>query len=217
MEIEEALGIVRELADGVHPDTGEVLQNDCLVQHPQSVRALHRAAGALEFQDETGARQEIPAGKCRQAWSNQEDAQICEELRHGLSFEQIAKSHNRKDLCGSARTKDCLIAYMQGNRIYALTFACIAVFAARLLHGQTNGQTVATSLAQQKRQLADREKWRMSGLRIPCANPAALRGRAIHQKTQTRSARFLGFASSGIGGSPEHKPHPRGRTPARVT
>jgi hypothetical protein len=90
---------------------------------------------------------------------------------------------------------------MQGNRIYALTFACIAVFAARLLHGQTNGQTVATSLAQQKRQLADREKWRMSGLRIPCANPAALRGRAIHQKTQTRSARFVGLASSGIGGS----------------
>jgi hypothetical protein len=95
MEIEEALGIVRKLADGVHPDTGEVLQSDCLFQHPQSVRALHRAAGALEFQDETGARQEIPAGKCRQAWSNQEDAQICEELRHGLSFEQIAKSHNR--------------------------------------------------------------------------------------------------------------------------
>jgi hypothetical protein len=23
------------------------------------------------------------------------NAQICEELRHGLSFEQIAKSHNR--------------------------------------------------------------------------------------------------------------------------
>jgi hypothetical protein len=41
----------------------------------------------------------------------------------------------------------------------------------------------------------------MSGLRIPCANPAALRGRAIHQKTQTRSARFVGLASSGIGGS----------------
>ena len=38
MEIEEALGIVRKLADGVHPETGEVLQIDSLYQHPQSVR-----------------------------------------------------------------------------------------------------------------------------------------------------------------------------------
>ena len=30
MEIREALTIVRKLADGVHPETGEVLQSDCL-------------------------------------------------------------------------------------------------------------------------------------------------------------------------------------------
>ena|SRR5437868_210798 len=95
MEIEEALGIVRRLADGVHPETGEVLQIDSLYQHPQSVRALHRAIGALEFQDERErARKFLPANAGK-AWSGQEDAQICDELRRGLSFEQIAKSHNR--------------------------------------------------------------------------------------------------------------------------
>jgi len=52
MEIREALTIVRKLADGVHPETGEVLQTDCLYNHPQAVRALHRAVEALEFQDE---------------------------------------------------------------------------------------------------------------------------------------------------------------------
>ena len=95
MEIQEALGIVRKLADGIHPETGEVLQNDSIYQHPQSVRALHRAIGALEFQDERErARKFLPpnAGK---PWSNQEDTLICDELRRGLSFEQIAKSHNR--------------------------------------------------------------------------------------------------------------------------
>ena len=49
MEIREALTIVRKLADGVHPETGEVLQEDCLYNHPHAVRALHRAIGALEF------------------------------------------------------------------------------------------------------------------------------------------------------------------------
>jgi len=95
MEIREALTIVRKLADGVHPETGEVLRSDCLYNHPQAVRALHRAIGALEFQDERErARRFLPinAGK---PWTNQEDTQICEELRRGMTFEQIAQVHNR--------------------------------------------------------------------------------------------------------------------------
>ena len=52
MEIQEALAVIRKLADGVHPETGAVLPADNLYQHPQSVRAMHRAMGALEFQAE---------------------------------------------------------------------------------------------------------------------------------------------------------------------
>jgi hypothetical protein len=29
------------------------------------------------------------------AWSNQEDAQVCDELRRGMNFERIAQIHNR--------------------------------------------------------------------------------------------------------------------------
>ena len=39
MEIQEALAILRKLADGVHPETAEILQKDCLYHHPQAVRA----------------------------------------------------------------------------------------------------------------------------------------------------------------------------------
>ena len=95
MEIQEALTVVRKLADGVHPDTSEIMNSDCLYNHPIAVRALHRALGALEFQQERErARRFLPrnAGK---PWTNEEDAQICEELRRGMSFEHIAQVHNR--------------------------------------------------------------------------------------------------------------------------
>jgi hypothetical protein len=56
---------------------------------------LNRAVGALEFQDERERTKKFLPANAGKPWSNQEDTQICEELRHGLSFEQIAKSHNR--------------------------------------------------------------------------------------------------------------------------
>jgi hypothetical protein len=95
MEIQEALAVIRKLADGMHPETGAALPADCLYHHPQAVRAMHRAIGALEFQEgRERARKFLPknAGK---AWSNQEDAQICDEIRRGMSFERIAEMHNR--------------------------------------------------------------------------------------------------------------------------
>jgi hypothetical protein len=95
MEIREALTIVRMLADGVHPETGEILQADCLYNHPQAVRALHRAAGTLEFQDERERSKKFLPSNAGKPWSNQEDTQICDELRRGMTFEQIAQIHNR--------------------------------------------------------------------------------------------------------------------------
>ncbi len=95
MEIQEAIGIIRKLADGVHPVSGEVLQMDCLYQHPQSARALARAIGALEFQEERErARKFLPANAGK-PWSDEEDAVLCDDLRRGLSFEEIAGSHHR--------------------------------------------------------------------------------------------------------------------------
>lgn len=95
MEIQEALVIVKKLADGMHPETGTVLPGDCLYQHPQAVRALHRAAAALEFQEERERAKRFLPKNAGKAWSSQEDAQICDELRRGMSFEQIAQLHSR--------------------------------------------------------------------------------------------------------------------------
>jgi hypothetical protein len=95
MEIPEALAVIRKLADGVHPDTGAILPADSLYQHPQAVRAMHRAMGALEFQAECERAKKFLPKNAGKAWSHQEDAEICDEIRRGISFERIAQIHNR--------------------------------------------------------------------------------------------------------------------------
>jgi hypothetical protein len=97
MEIQEALEIVRKLADGLHPQTGETLPADCLFQHPQAVRALQHALGALETQHQRlRVRSSLPpnAGK---PWTDPEDAQLTNELRQGITLQEIAKAHSRRE------------------------------------------------------------------------------------------------------------------------
>jgi hypothetical protein len=95
MEIEEALKIMKSLADGVNPETGEGVPGDLIYQNPQNVRALHRAVGALEFLAERERNRRLLPKNAGSPWSPQEDAQVCEELRSGNDFQQIAKIHNR--------------------------------------------------------------------------------------------------------------------------
>lgn len=95
MEIHEALEIVRRLADGLHPETGQAVTSDSLYQHPQAARALNRAVQALEFQQaRERTRNSLPANAGK-PWSNAEDVQICEELRRGVNFQEIARIHGR--------------------------------------------------------------------------------------------------------------------------
>jgi hypothetical protein len=95
MEIREALDIVRKLANGMHPETGAAIASDSPYQNLQAVRALHCAIAALEFQQENERRRRFLPANAGKPWSDQEDAQISEELRHGINFEGIAKAHNR--------------------------------------------------------------------------------------------------------------------------
>jgi hypothetical protein len=96
MELQEAIEIVRKLADGLHPETVRSLPDDSLYQYPQAVRALQHAVDALEIQDQKRrTRNSLPpnAGK---AWIEEEDVQLSEELRRGTSLQEIAISHNRR-------------------------------------------------------------------------------------------------------------------------
>ncbi len=92
MEIQEAIKVIRALADGVHPETRESLQEDSICRNPQAVMALNRALAALVTEQQREIKKPGSAG---QYWSRAEDKQICEELRKGMPFEEIAKTHNR--------------------------------------------------------------------------------------------------------------------------
>jgi hypothetical protein len=91
MELEEAIKTIRALADGVNPETGETLPENAVCRAPQSVKALNRALAALTVQHE----REKNRPQNWRSWSRTEDEQVCEELRQGNDFTQIAKTHNR--------------------------------------------------------------------------------------------------------------------------
>jgi len=92
MEIQEAIKVIRALADGVHPETREFLKEDAVCRNPQVVMALNRALAALVTQEQRQLKKPVSAG---QYWSRAEDKQVCEELRKGMSFDEIAATHNR--------------------------------------------------------------------------------------------------------------------------
>jgi hypothetical protein len=92
MEIEQAIKVIRSLANGVHPESGAALEENSICRAPDAIKALNRALAALVAQEEREKKRPKNAGK---NWSHEEDAQICEELRQGIDFNQIAKTHNR--------------------------------------------------------------------------------------------------------------------------
>jgi hypothetical protein len=96
MELQEAIEIVRKLADGLHPETGQSLPDDSLYQHPQAVRALQHAVDALEIQDQRRRTRNSQPPNAGKPWIEEEDAQLSEELRRGTSLQDIAVAHNRR-------------------------------------------------------------------------------------------------------------------------
>lgn len=92
METQEALKVMRALAGGRHPETGEALEAGSTCRQPQVVRALNRAINALVHEEQREKNKPAHAFK---AWTRAEDAQVCEEVRQGMDFHDIARAHNR--------------------------------------------------------------------------------------------------------------------------
>lgn len=97
MEPSEALRIIRSLADGVDPHTGEVFSDDSPYQHPQVLRALFLAVRALErFEDRQRRKRSLPvnAGK---PWNDAEEKLLCEGFDGGLMVSELAQKHRRTE------------------------------------------------------------------------------------------------------------------------
>ena len=102
MTLESAQRIIRALADGINPQTGEELALDSVMESPNVIRALHVAATALDVQLSREARRDRPdnAGK---SWDSALDKALAELFDSGRSVTHMAKQLGRTNEAIAAR------------------------------------------------------------------------------------------------------------------
>lgn len=89
MDETKALELLRLLADGIDPSTGEILPADSIMQRPDIVRALGAACLALEKPARQGeSRAGLP-------WSRTEDSQLLSGHDQGLTVHALAQKLGR--------------------------------------------------------------------------------------------------------------------------
>lgn len=95
MDQTQALAVVRSLANGVDPESGEVFPPESAYQRPQVVRALYKAAAALErFERFERRRAQMPA-KTGEPWSEEEDRKLLAAFDAGRALQELAAEHQR--------------------------------------------------------------------------------------------------------------------------
>ncbi|MDH3286437.1 MAG: hypothetical protein OEP48_01735 [Betaproteobacteria bacterium] len=107
MEREQALRILRALANGAHPATGEQFAADSPYQHPDTVRALFESIRVME-----GTRTAVrspdqgiasPPGSTGSRWTPEEEARLVSAFDAGKSVDEIVRGHNRSRAAIEAR------------------------------------------------------------------------------------------------------------------
>lgn len=92
---DEALKILRALADGVDPLTGEILPDASPYQSAQITRALYVAMQALEYRIESEVQQSTGPMNAGKPWSEDEDRRVVAEFDSGTTVKKIAELHGR--------------------------------------------------------------------------------------------------------------------------
>lgn len=91
----KALDIIRVLADGVDPETGEFFPADSPYQQPETIRALHSAVSALETVEKRKQRIKKLPERAGQPWRGQEDRRLIKEHQDGETTKTMARNHER--------------------------------------------------------------------------------------------------------------------------
>jgi hypothetical protein len=95
MDQAQALAVVRSLANGVDPESGEVFPPESAYQRPQVVRALYEAASALEQQERYHRRKSQLPGKTGEPWTEEEDRKLLAAFDAGRALQELAAGHER--------------------------------------------------------------------------------------------------------------------------
>lgn len=96
MTIEHAKEILKALADGTNPVTGEILAKEDSCNQPDVIRALYTAVEHLNLSEQKSKNRNpnLPenAGK---PWTEQEEELLCDMFRNGNSIREIADYFKR--------------------------------------------------------------------------------------------------------------------------
>ncbi len=95
MDQAQALAIVRSLANGVDPESGEVFAPETAYPRPQVVRALYEAAAALERMERFERRKQHMPPKTGEPWSEEEDRKLLAAFDSGRALQELAAAHER--------------------------------------------------------------------------------------------------------------------------
>lgn len=95
MNPSEALTVVRSLANGVDPGTGEAFGADSVYQRADIVRALFVAANALERSERFSRRRDDLPAKAGQPWTEDEDRKLLASFDAGRGLQELAAAHER--------------------------------------------------------------------------------------------------------------------------
>jgi len=91
----QALAVVRSLANGVDPESGEVFPPESAYQRPQVVRALYEASTALERIERFERRRAQMPAKTGEPWSEDEDRKLLAAFDAGRALQELAATHER--------------------------------------------------------------------------------------------------------------------------
>ena len=95
MQLDAALPIVRALADGVNPITGEAYPDESPYAEPRALRALYSAVDVMQKEVEREAKKRRLPANFGNPWTGDEDGTLVHEFDGGMPLPEIARRHQR--------------------------------------------------------------------------------------------------------------------------
>jgi hypothetical protein len=97
MDTNKLIKILRSLADGIDPYTGEIFENGSPYNHPDTVRALYKAIELFKDSYSNTKKEEekyLPEW-VGEKWTKEEDIELLREFEEKISISELAKIHGR--------------------------------------------------------------------------------------------------------------------------
>ena len=95
MQLDAALPIVRALADGINPVTGELYPDHSPYAEPRTLRALYSAVDLMQKEIERERRRARLPANFGKSWTVEEDGTLTSEYDSGLPIGEMARRHQR--------------------------------------------------------------------------------------------------------------------------